>query len=198
MPESYPLHWPAGRPRTPTAKREPGRFDTTPDRARRELQNELRLMGARSIVLSSDVQLRQDGEPYASRRPPEDPGVAVYFERSGEQFAFACDRYDAVWKNIRGISKTIEALRGIERWGTGEMVRAAFSGFAALPAPDSDLRGRPWWEVLGVSRDEQFSKVRGAYRELATKHHPDNGGDPETMKSINLAWSEAKEDPTRR
>jgi hypothetical protein len=47
---------------------------------------------------------------------------------------FACDRWDSVADNVQAIRKTIEALRGIERWGTGDMVQRAFAGFVALPS----------------------------------------------------------------
>lgn len=46
---------------------------------------------------------------------------------------FACEKWQDVYGNIYAIGKTIEALRGIERWGTGDMVEQAFTGFVALP-----------------------------------------------------------------
>ena len=42
-----------------------------------ELIWELKRLGARGMVLSTNVELRQDGLPYSNRRRPEDPGVAV-------------------------------------------------------------------------------------------------------------------------
>jgi hypothetical protein len=72
------------------------------------------------------VQLRQDGLPYANRRAPSDTGAAVYFSYKGRQMCFACDKWQDVYDNIYAISKTIEALRGIERWGAGDMVEQAF------------------------------------------------------------------------
>jgi hypothetical protein len=50
--------------------------------------------------------------------------------------------------NLQAVAKTIEALRGIDRWGTREMVDAAFQAFAAIPASASagiQVRPkRPW------------------------------------------------------
>ena len=103
--EAYPLQWPQGRARTPAQKRIPSRFDMKPDRARRELLMEAQRHG-RNVVLSTNVALRQDGEPYASRRPPDDTGVAVYFVRKERSVCFACDQYERVWENMRAICKT--------------------------------------------------------------------------------------------
>lgn len=46
---------------------------------------------------------------------------------------------------------------------------------------------------LGLSGDEKTkSEVRKAFHNLARKHHPDIGGDPEKMKKINAAWEDIK------
>lgn len=196
--EAYPLQWPPGRKRTQFTSR--SRFDVTPGRARDELFHELKLLGARDIVVSTNVKLRQDGLPYAGLREPDDRGVAVYFKyRSSSSkpqidVCFACDRWDQIKDNMRAIAKTIEALRGIERWGTGDMVEAAFTGFTALPAPSVMVTARPWWDVLGVSREAPAHSIDQAYRDLARVNHPDSGGDPEKMAELNRARDEAKKE----
>ncbi|KAF7958244.1 hypothetical protein AWV80_01355 [Cupriavidus sp. UYMU48A] len=98
-------------------------------------------------MISTNVPLRQDGLPYASYRKVDDEGVAVYFTLDGQQMSFACDRWNKVEHNMHAIVKTIDALRGIARWGTGDMMRAAFTGFAALPSPSTV---RSWREIIGV------------------------------------------------
>jgi len=142
-----------------------------------------------------DVELRLDGIPYANRRNPDDPAAAVYFKRNGKPFCFACDRWDRVEDNVWAIAKTIDALRGIERWGTGEMGGAAFTGFAALPAPTS--KGG-WFIVLGVPSHASTSEVEEAYTRMARKHHPDrNPGDHNAtvmMQEINAAYAEFKKE----
>lgn len=207
----YPLCWPAGRPRTPGYKRERSKFHKQTRRpsahleghtvierervdlgaARDELLAELARLGARDVILSTDLRLRGDGLPYASQRQPDDPGAAVYFRHKGREFAFACDRWTRIEDNIVSIAKTIEALRGIERWGTGEMVEAAFTGFTALPAAQVAIRR--WWEVLGVAAHFSTEEVQAAYRRLVMEHHPDrNGGDDRAMKEINHAYEQFK------
>lgn len=98
---------------------------------------------------------------------------------------FACDQYDAPHKNMRAIGKTIEAIRGIERWGSSDMMERAFSAFEALPPPASDDAG--WWSVLGVTRSASRSDIEQAYRDLAKRHHPDHGGSPDAMAKLNAA-----------
>lgn len=109
--EAYPLAWPAGWPRA--RRKSSAAFNLSFAKGRDELMRELRLMGARYPVLSSNVPLRRDGLPYAAQREPDDPGVAVYFMWQGKQMTFACDRWDKVKDNVRAIGKTIEALRGV-------------------------------------------------------------------------------------
>lgn len=197
--DAYPLCWPQGWPRTHA--RERGSFIGTPAKVRVELVAEVdRMMGARpgytyreNIIISTNVPIRRDGEPYAQEPAYIDPGVAVYFERKGKRVCFACDKYDKVWKNMRAIAKTIEAMRGIERWGSSDMLDRAFTGFAALPSPST----RKWWEVLGVEQSADQTTIKARFRELARTHHPDNGGSHEMMSEINAAYQDSLEDQKR-
>lgn len=192
--EAYPLSWPAGRPRTEAWRRERAKFDVTFARARDNIVREVQLLvGGRfardpEIVISTNTALRRDGLPLANQRQPDDPGVAVYFLHKKRQMSFACDRWDRIEHNMQAIAKTIEALRGIARWGTGDMLEAAFTGFTALPAPGAE---RQWWEVLGVPAGATPTEIRDAYRRLASQHHPDRGGDPARMAEINDAYRKA-------
>ncbi|WP_439570512.1 J domain-containing protein, partial [Methylibium sp.] len=90
--------------------------------------------------------------------------------------------------NMRAIAKTIDALRGIARWGTGDMLEAAFTGFTALPAPSET---KEWWEVLGVPRHASQDEIKAAYRRLASENHPDRGGNAARMAQINDAYRQA-------
>jgi curved DNA-binding protein CbpA len=53
------------------------------------------------------------------------------------------------------------------------------------------------YRVLQVDPDAEFDVIRAAYRVLAAKNHPDIGGSPERMTSINCAWSVVS-NPERR
>ena len=162
MMSAYPLQWPIGRPRTSEHSREASRFDMTPDRAREELLWECERMGGRNIVISTNIELRRDGQPYARQPPFIDPAVAVYFDRKGKTVCFSCDRYQHVWENMRAIGKTIEAMRGIERWGAHEVLDQMFRGFTALPPPGAGQRH--WWAVLDVAPNASAEAIRSAWR----------------------------------
>lgn len=49
----------------------------------------------------------------------------------------------------------------------------------------------PWYTVLGLSVNATIDQIRKAYRRLASKHHPDKGGDVTQMQKINKARDEA-------
>lgn len=179
---AFPLCWPVGIPRRKGSP-EQGSFTGKQNQVMEELIAEIDrvVLGsvARNrtmrdyIIISTDIPVRRDGLPYANTAEPKDSGVAVYFDRKGKAQCFACDKYDKVWKNMRAIQRTIEALRGIERWGSSEMLDRAFTGFAALPAPGAP---KPWHEVMGLSPDAGPVEIKATFRELAKTRHPDTGG----------------------
>lgn len=76
---AYPLTWATIYPRTLQQKREAARFEVSFSAARDDLLNELRLLDAFAVIISSNVPLRRDGLPYATFKEPDDPAVAVYF-----------------------------------------------------------------------------------------------------------------------
>lgn len=179
MIEAYPLHWPAGWPRT--SCRERSRFKTAFAETRDELMHQIWTLGGRYTVLSTNFTLRRNGLAYARQKEPNDPGIAVYFEYKGKQMTFACDRWDRARDNVRAIQKTIEALRGIERWGASDMMERAFTAFEALPAPS-------WHQALGVAHGATRDDVKNSFRALAKIHHPDRGGDRDQFDIISRAY----------
>lgn len=196
--EAYPLSWPPGWPRART--RESSQFSSGRvkfDRSRgarmepaqQNLFRELGLLGAKRIVLSTNIELRQDGLPYANRRDPTDPGVAIYFELKRENKCFPCDRWDRVADNVHAIALSIGALRGLDRWGASHMVDAAFKGFRALP------EGPQWWQLLGLDSDVTSpEEIKAAYKKKAKTAHPDmEGGSHEEMIRIEAAYQTDRE-----
>lgn len=187
---AYPISWPAHRPRAKYRQR--GRFKTAFAKARDHIIAEIQRLGGRQAIISTNIELRRDGLPYATFKTPDDPGVAVYFQYKGKQMCFACDRYSGVEDNMHAISLTISALRGIARWGTGDMMESAFSGFTALPAP-GDTTARGWMEILEVGHDATLEKAKENYRRLSMVRHPDRGGTEDAMSELNWAWAQAQE-----
>lgn len=205
MRDAYPLQWPMGRNRTPRYTRKGDPFHMPSGKIRHELARELKLMGSDDFVISSNLMVRNDGLPYANQKAPEDPGIALYFTRKGQEICISCDQYSSVDANLRAIGKTVEAIRGIERWGTEEMMDAAFTGFAALPAGGNTSNteyvnpfppiSHEWHEVLQVLPSADIDVIRASYRKLASKYHPDNTetGDAAMFTKVQDAWNKARE-----
>lgn len=190
--QAFPLAWPNGWKRTDSWHRGTPRFKSTFALARDGLLEEIRRFGGSAIVLSSNVPLRNDGLPYASARSPEDPGVAVYFKRKGKPAALACDKWKSVAENIRALQLTVDAMRGIDRWGSSELMERSFTGFTALPAPAE----WHWKTVLGfpVLTTPTLEMVRDQRNLLLKKYHPDIGDEPNHQKTVELnrAFEQAK------
>lgn len=190
MTTAYPLQWPLGWPRTAPGDRESGRFsrrertnyggfrptDLTLHQAISRVLDEIQAFtryGRKwradpdQVVISSMLQVRQDGLPRSGQRKPEDPGVAVYFQLDGQPKVIPCDRYTSIEQNLAAVAATISALRALERHGSGIMERA-FTGFEALPHLVDD----PWWTVLQVPEDAPACVVEKSYRVLRSQTHP--------------------------
>jgi len=208
--QAFPLSWPLQWRRTDAARREAAPFFATVrgerspsgyapiyrkersmESAAKGIINEVRSLGGAALVISTNIELRQDGLPFSNRRPPADPGAAVYFTLRQKRIALACDKWRRVEDNLWAIAKHIEALRGQERWGVGS-VEQAFAGYTALPAP-GESTGATWYAVLGVAHDAPFEVARAAYLRKAKRCHPDNGGNHEAQVRLNLAWDQARQ-----
>lgn len=191
---AYPLAWPSGWPRARSRQRAPfgttsrsrngSRDPLTVAEARGRLSEELDRLGARYVTLSTNIELRLDGQPRSGQPEPRDPGVAVYFQLKGKATVLACDKWDRAADNIAAVAKHIEALRGIDRWGVGS-VEQAFAGYQALPEPEQ------WWQVLGISPVATTDDITRAYRTKAREAHPDAGGSDAAMARLNAARSAA-------
>lgn len=211
MVSAYPLHWPAGWPRTPVGATKPGKFgtstqkagqhwrsitDITLSQATQRVLGELDRMGIdrNDIVISTNVTLRLDGLPRSGRRAPQDAGAAVYWKaRGGANRVMAIDQYHKVEDNLAAIAATLDAMRAIERHGGAQILDRAFTGFTALPAP---TRTKSWREVMifGSSTPTR-EQLRDRYRTLASTRHPDRaGGSNEAMSELNVALGEAEKE----
>lgn len=190
MTTAYPLQWPEHVKRTAGYKTEKSKFKTTFEEARGLLFDEIKRFGGQSTVLSTNIPLRKDGFPYATAKEPDDRGVAVYFEHKGKSMVFACDKWQSTKDNIKAIAKTIDALRGVDRWGTPQMVEQTFRGFEALPAPKKS----GWRDVFNIAPNQNpsFDQLKGIYKRKAMVAHPDHGGTSEEWHIIQGAYDQAK------
>lgn len=195
---AYPLQWPSGRNRTPDHRRNRAKFGVRRqvtgynwtrleslsiaeacDRLRRELDR----ADAKSVVISTNLTLRNDGLPRSSQREPDDPGVAVYYQRKGRAGCVSVDCWDRVADNLAAAAQIIAAIRTMERLGGGEIVDQVFQGFAALPAPGAgpgtmEEAARMLEEWTGVSATEVLSGAgrKQAFTKAVMRFHPDRNG----------------------
>lgn len=186
----YPLSWPEGWSRTLSRERVKAPYKVTIDKARKDLQYELRMLGAEDVVISSNVPLRKDGQLHGKAREPDDPGVAVYWTLDGQPQVMACDKWDLVRSNLRAVGLAIGALRMLERTGASEIMQRAFRGFAALPSSGGSEH---WRSVLGIDPTAPVDRgtIQRAWREQVHRHHPDHGGSSARLIEINRAKEQA-------
>jgi hypothetical protein len=171
MKQAYPLQWPVGQLRAGTAKK--SKFaEHTLTSCVKELHRQVKLMDGRDPVISSNVPLRQDGNPRADylRREISDKGVAVYFVRRGRMVCLACDKWDSVEHNLWAICKTIDNMRMLPQWGCSDILDRTMVGLGELPmiATGIDI-----WSILDMEATTDKEAIQARYKELAKKFFSD-------------------------
>jgi len=163
-----PLQWLPQQPRTKYPRR--SQFGNhSISKAGDYLADELRRLGAKEGIISSNLQqrLKQDGF-YANQRV-DDAGVVVYFKLKGKSKAMACDKWDKPEHNLWALFLSVQAIRGLERWGGSEFLDGLFTGFTALPSPDDIIIT----EVNYFQDINNLNDLRNKFKELSKKLHPD-------------------------
>jgi len=148
--QSFPLKWPDGWVRTrPQQRQRNSTWKYAFGRYRDDLIDELRRLGARDVVLSTDIPVnKSNGLPREGFNPP-DPGVAVYFQRG----ARAID-----WQDVLGVGPAPSSIE-VER-----KVR--------------ELSKRYYPDVAGTGDAEMFRQVvkaRDAARNFFAGRPPSEG-----------------------
>jgi hypothetical protein len=218
---NFPLSWPTGWPRAASRKRADfGRRDrssTWQSKKRLEVIDGVnRVLGElerlkvdrQDVIISTNVRTRLDGLPRSGEAEPADPGAAVYWVTYKtlknshdpvnpplveQRRVMAVDRYDRVADNLAAIAATLDAMRAIERYGGGQILERAFTGFTALAAPDAE---KSWREVLGFPPGAiSPNHVRDVYLRLRSLHHPDrHSGDATEFHRVEQAYASAREE----
>ena len=57
---------------------------------------------------------------------------------------------------------------------------------------------KDYYEILGVSEDASRAEIDRQYKRQAARHHPDLGGNEESMKSLNEAYGVLKDQSLRK
>lgn len=194
-----PLAWPPGWHRTPGDRRSYKRFQTNYGITMKRLQREMKLLGTKLVVVSSNLPLRADGMPRAdvARYRIDDPGVAVYFTLKDRQMVMARDAFDSVYDNLHSLVIAVEHLRGLERHGGGAMLERAFAGFTALPGPAVAAAHKTWRELLGFLPDAHptLKEANNNYRERVRRVGAHGNPDLDFgILDLNRAITEARKE----
>lgn len=182
------LDWPDGFERTEPEDRVryPGGFEVSRTRAFDSILEQIeKIDGAVNIRVETAAPhtSKHPHRPYQDREP-DDPGVVAYYDREGQGYAVACDRWDNLRDNARAIALYVDAKRAIERYGVAT-VGSEFQTQALPSGEDDAIAGEPPpHEVLGVAPDADPGVIRAAARELKKQNHPDSGGDRGTFQRI--------------
>lgn len=144
---------PLSRPVDCRGRRAP--FSASWDKTTGEFRRELRLHGARTVVLEVDMReqdFRVDGQPRADRSA-RSPGVRLSFVATSlagsPALMYEAGEYAHWTDNVRALALSLEALRGVNRWGCATRGEQ-YAGWKALTAggPDPE-RGRKLIAELG-------------------------------------------------
>ena len=184
MYKSYPLQWPVGYKRS--SIRTESRFKQTSEKAQTFLRDEIYRLNAKNLVISSNVNVRNDGYLYADmcNSKISDPGVAIYFRYNDKDISMCCDKYQKPWENIYALARAVEGIRMMARDGVSEFLDRAFTGFKQIAAISSF---DPWF-VLGIASTKDVSEIKRAYHKQAAVHHPEKGGDANRFQQLNDAY----------
>jgi len=180
------------RPATPKTQRKHGNFRTSYTRTLEKLQYELEKIGATEILFECSFhanQIRLDGWPKANQSP-EYNGIAVSFNHPEVgRVEYVTDRYFLWQDNLHAIALTLEALRGVERWGVVASGQQ-YTGFKAIESGNGSRRPAAVWIAKLVEPDDaERQKVvvdglltksshmtKVVVRQAKIRAHPDTGG----------------------
>lgn len=131
MEKSYPLEWPDDWEHIPPEKQQAARTSEGFTAARDYLLNELRLLGAKDVVVSCNIRVDRSGMAMINeeRFTTKDPGAAVYFNLGDARYAMAADDWDHPRANIRALGATIGYIRAMGRSGSQQSMEKCLIAF---------------------------------------------------------------------
>lgn len=183
----YPLKWLPQQPRNKLTER--ARFKSKSIFvAGNNLADELKRMNAKNCVITSNLILNKKGDAPLSNQRLFDSGVVIYFQLKGKSKAMACDKYNKVEDNLWALFLSVQAIRGLERWGGSEFLDGLFTGFMALPSPDDAIMGMPKYFDDCINLEH----LKETYHRLAKELHPDKGGNETDFAELQRQYEVAK------
>ncbi|QEW06572.1 DNA-J related domain-containing protein [Nitrincola iocasae] len=81
-------------------------------------------------------------------------------------------------------------LQNLENDASESMLESMLAGFwSALKPPADESAQQQALQLLELDANASDREIKQAWRRLAMRHHPDRGGDDETIKQLNQAVS---------
>jgi hypothetical protein len=79
-------------------------------------------------------------------------------------------------------------MRGIKRWGSGEILERTYASMTPMLA---HMVKTPWYQIFDCSPDAEFAEVEKLYIRMRRATHPDKpNGDEEAFKRASEAWED--------
>jgi hypothetical protein len=185
------LDWPTGFDRTgPSRRARDSRFQASIADTTAAIQTEMdRLDPSSWRAAIANEHTKTSGLPLHNANP-DDPGFVLRWTKDGEDFAVACDHYEALRDNLRTVLLWVRETRKRGQ----RPVETGASEFAAARLPPADdgpqdaLSARaPPHDILDVAPDADPKVVEAAYREKLKAAHPDNGGSQTDFQRVRDA-----------
>ena len=186
------LCWPEHKPRCPRRRDAPFK-NRAVDREVREIGFEMGRFGAREYVISRNVERMYAGDPAVAvwwsmrKAPKEGPNLRV----------LACDQYASQADNAHAIVLTLQAMRGLERWGAYTIEQAVEGAKIFLPAPERPEQVS-WRVVLGTIPEgldaaDALLVIEGRYRKQSAAAACEADADAKQLR-LNLAIEAARKE----
>jgi hypothetical protein len=204
-------------PGEPAAERKNAAFRSTYIRTLDLLEDELKKIAARAIVIEAFYtvdQIRNDGWPRANQNPSH-PGVILSFKKpEGPVFvdefgrrrvkivpvSFPCDTYYHIEHNIHAIALSLQALRAVDRYGVTKRGEQ-YAGWKRIDPPksqpfDSKEEAASFIIAQQDTPAPAYSVIADAalrtevYRRAAARLHPDS---PTGSHELFVKLQQAKE-----
>lgn len=170
-----------------TKNRQPSAFRAPWAQTVNLLTRELVELQAKNVVLQvalREDQIRVDGMPRANVRA-EHPGVILSFDSKYGALSYATDKYPTWQENIRGIAKSLEWLRGVDRYGVSKGQQ--YTGWKQLGAGPTMSQVEAAEFVVNLAGVDEVNArtilvddavLTTVLRLAAKRAHPDTGGNP--------------------
>lgn len=184
-------------------------FRVTPGRTQDDLRCELAALNVARAVIQADLDesdIRIDGMPRANARFRSGRVVLSFEHPKAGPMSMPCGAFADLWDNLRAITKTLEALRAVDRYGVTQRSEQ-YAGWKQLP-PQGGANVE--YEFVTVEDAARFliktaapglqfgpETVRSAiltpgklteyFRAAAQRAHPDVGGSEDLMRKVNAA-----------